>query len=79
MDLPDRFPLGSTCFRKFSHWVKSGALRKVLEALARHLEERCKIDLSECFIDGTFKVAKKGSQVWEKPWAGHGFEAYGPC
>lgn len=67
MDLPDRFPSGSTCYRRFSHWVKTDALRLALEALARHLEQHKDIDLAECFIDGTFELAKKGGVVWERP------------
>lgn len=66
-DLPDRFPSASTCFRRFSRWVREGVLRKILEALARDLEERGRIDLAECFIDGTFVVAKKGAPKWERP------------
>lgn len=66
-DLPDRFPSGCTCFRRFSRWVKAGVMRQMLEALARHLEEAGQIDLSECFIDGTFVVAKKGDLKWERP------------
>jgi hypothetical protein len=66
-DLPDRFPSGSTCFRRFSRWVKTGVLRQRLEALARHLEEVGQLDLSECFIDGTFVLAKKGTPKWERP------------
>lgn len=66
-DLPERFPSSSTCYRRFSTWVKSGTFRKILEALARDLEERGTINLSECFIDGTFTVAKKGAQKWERP------------
>lgn len=66
-DLPDMYPSGSTCYRRFSHWVKTGALRTALEAIARHLEESKQIDLSECFIDGTFVVAKKGGSGWERP------------
>lgn len=66
-DLPDRFPSSSTCYRRFSKWVKDGRLRKVLEALARHLEDKGLINLEECFIDGTFVVAKKGAQKWERP------------
>src|SRR4051812_37417033 len=66
-DLPDRFPSGSTCFRRFSRWVKAGVMRQILETLARHLEEVGQIDLSECFIDGTFVVAKKGDPKWERP------------
>jgi hypothetical protein len=37
-------------------------LKRVLEALATELEARGGIDLSECFIDGTFVTAKKGAQ-----------------
>jgi transposase len=66
-DLPERFPSGSTCFRRFSRWIKAGVLRNILEALARHLEEQGRIDLDECFIDGTFVVAKKGATKWERP------------
>jgi transposase len=68
MDLRDRFPSGSTCYRRFSHWINTGALRKALEVLAQHLEESKDIvDLSECFINGTFIVAKKEGKAWEKP------------
>lgn len=28
-DLPDRFPSSSTCFHRFSLWVKQGVLRKL--------------------------------------------------
>jgi transposase len=66
-DLPDRFPSGCTCFRRFTLWVKSSVMRQVLESLAWHLEETGRIDLSECFIDGTFVVAKKGDPKWQRP------------
>ena len=66
-DLPERFPSGSTCFRRFSRWMRQGVLQAILEALARDLEERGKINLAECFIDGTFVVAKKGAAQWERP------------
>jgi transposase len=59
-DLPNEYPSYSTCFRRFSQWVKDGTLRRLLEALAQDLEMRGDIDLSECFIDGTCVVAKKG-------------------
>ena len=71
-DLPERFPSGSTCFRRFSRWVKEGIFRQILETLARHLEEVGQIDLSECFIDGTFVLAKKGSENWKKNKRGKG-------
>src|ERR687891_469664 len=41
-------------------WSRDGTLRRVLEALAEDLRERGEVDLSECFIDGTFVTAKKG-------------------
>ncbi len=66
-DLPERFPSYQTCHRRFQEWVTSGTLRAVLEALAEDLRSRGQIDLSECFIDGTFVVAKKGASQWEKP------------
>ncbi|MBS5457051.1 MAG: transposase [Bilophila sp.] len=34
--MPERFPSSSTCYRWFSRWVKTGTLRTILEALARH-------------------------------------------
>jgi transposase len=59
-DLPERFPPYQTCHRRFQQWVREGTLRKVLEALADDLRARGELDLSECFIDATFIVAKKG-------------------
>ena len=44
-DLPDRFPSSSTCYRRFSKWVKQGVLRNLLETLACDLEDRGGIDL----------------------------------
>ena len=77
-DLPERFPSSSACYRRFSKWVKSDVFRRILEALARDLEERGAINLSECFIDGTFVVAKKGRKSG-KAQAGQGSEAHGYC
>ena len=59
-DLPERYPSYSACYQRFRKWVNDGTLRKVLEALAKDLHERGKIDLEECFVDGTFIGAKKG-------------------
>ena len=59
-DLPERFPPYQTCHRRFQQWSRDGTLRRVLEALAEDLRERGEVDLSECFIDGTFVTAKKG-------------------
>jgi transposase len=66
-DLPGRFPPYQTCHRRFQQWSKDGTLRRVLETLAEDLHSRGGLDLSECFIDGAFIVAKKGAFEWEKP------------
>jgi hypothetical protein len=66
VDLPDRYPPYRNC-RRFQRWVHEGTLEPVLEALAQGLKERGKLDLAECFIDGTFVVAERGAGVWERP------------
>jgi transposase len=66
-DLPERFPPYQTCHRRFQEWVRDGRLKRILETLAEDLHSRGKLDISECFIDGTFIVAKKGAAKLEKP------------
>jgi transposase len=68
-DLPERYPPYQTCHRRFQRWVKEGVLSRVLEALAEDLEARGGLDLSECFIEVTFVVAKKGEPRWGRPSA----------
>jgi transposase len=65
-DLPDRYPPYQTCHRRFQQWVRSGVFEQILQALTTDLRERGGIDLSECYIDGTFIVAKKGGTRLEK-------------
>jgi transposase len=65
-DIPGRYVPYQTCHRYFQIWVKSGVWEKVLKKLAEDLRERGKIDVSECFIDGTFASAKKGGCILEK-------------
>jgi len=66
-DLPDRYPPYQTCHRRFQEWVRAGVFEQMLRALAKDVKERGKLDLTECFIDGTFVIAKKGAAGWEKP------------
>ncbi len=66
-DLPDRYPSPATCHRRFQEWQRDGVLEQLLTHLAEDLRERGKLDLSECFIDGTFVAAKKGARRWERP------------
>ncbi len=60
-DLPRRYPPYQTCHRRFQKWVKEGVLEKVLRALAEDLRARGKVDLTECFIDGSHAGAKRGA------------------
>lgn len=60
-DLPTRFPSYQTCHRRFQQWVEDGTLSRVLQWLAEDLRSRGRIDIEECFIDGTFASAKKGA------------------
>lgn len=66
-DLPERYPPYQTCHRRFQEWVKAGVFEKVLRSLVLDVKERGKLDLTECFIDGSFVIAKKGVAGWEKP------------
>jgi transposase len=66
-DMPNRYPPYQTCHRRFQEWVKAGTFEAVLRRLVEDVKERGDLDLTECFIDGTFVMAKKGAQGWEKP------------
>ena len=66
-DMPERYPPYQTCHRRFQQWDREGVMDTILRTLAQDLKERGDLDLSECFIDGTFVVAKKGGQGWERP------------
>jgi len=66
-DLPERYPPYQTCHRRFQEWVRSGTFEVILRMLVKDMKERGDLDLTECFIDGTFVIAKKGAKGWEKP------------
>lgn len=57
-DLPERYPPYQTCHRRFQDSGEAEVLPRILERLARELHEQGDIDLSECFIDGSFAAAK---------------------
>ncbi len=66
-DLPERYPAYQTCRRRFQEWVKAGVFEDILKALIKDMKERGDLDLTECFIDGAFVIAKRGANAWEKP------------
>ena len=51
-DLPSRYPSYQTCHRRFQRWVRAGVMERILQALARDLKERGKLDLGEDFYSG---------------------------
>ena len=71
-DLPDRYPPYQTCHRRLQQWARTGVLENVLKALAKDLRVRGGLDLSECFVDGTFIAAKKGGRCVGKTKRGKG-------
>lgn len=60
-DLPERYGAYQTVHRRFQAWRQHGVMDAVLRGLARDLHERGGLDLSECFLDGSFSAAKKGA------------------
>ena len=62
-DLPKRYPPYQTCHRRFQEWGEAGVMDKLLWTLAEDLRKRGDLDLSECFIDGSFAGAKKGGSM----------------
>ena len=66
-EMPDRYPSYQTCHRRFQQWSRAGVMDRLLRALAEDLERRGKINLDECFIDGSFSAAKKGAVGSAKP------------
>lgn len=66
-DMPERYPPYQTCHRRFQSWTEAEVMPAVLERLAQDLHAQGDIDLSECFIDGSFAAAKKGGLRLAKP------------
>jgi len=59
-DLPRRYPPYQTCHRRFMKWETEGILDRILRALAEHLRDVGKLDLTEAYIDGSHAGAKRG-------------------
>lgn len=75
-DLPERYGPHQTVHRRFQNWVRTGVLEQVLLAVAQDLKDRGGLDLSECFIDGTFAPAKKGGSASGKQNAGKALKSW---
>ena len=75
-ELPCRSPPYQTCHRRFQQWHRAGVMAQLLEALARDVEQRGKIDLDECFVDGSFSAAQKGGPESARPNGARGARAW---
>jgi transposase len=62
-DLPRRYPPYQTCHRRHQSWSRLGVPERVVRALAEDGRDRRTLDLSECFVDGSFVIAKRGRGV----------------
>jgi transposase len=69
-ELPKKYGSYQTIHRRFQEWIDHGVLEEALRRIAEDMEERGKLSLKECFIDGTFASAKKGVLVWDLPNVG---------
>jgi hypothetical protein len=61
-NLSGHYPPYRACLRRFWQWVRSSVFRQI-EAIANDLSDHGGRDLSECHIEGTFVIAKKGAAV----------------
>lgn len=75
-DLPRRYPPYQTCHRRFQAWIEAGVIERALAALLRDLIKRGKVDLSECFLDGSYAGAKKGVLALVKQSAAKGAKSW---
>jgi transposase len=66
-ELPKKYPPYQTCHRRLQQWVRSGALERGLQALAKRLRAEGRLNLEEAFIDATFAAAKKGGSASAPP------------
>jgi hypothetical protein len=63
--------------RRFQRWQELGVLRRMVEVLAEHLHLHGRLDLRECFVDGTFAPAKKKGRLRGQNQARQGHQDHG--
>ena len=59
-DMPERFPSGSTCWRRMNEWQDADIWVDIWHKLLGTLDEKGRLKWEEIFADGTFASAKKG-------------------
>ena len=60
-ELPPRYGSKSTVHRRLAQWAADETLLNLWRAFLAQLNERQQVRWDECFVDGTFVVAKKGA------------------
>lgn len=69
-DIPERYPSGSTCWRRLQEWQEADILVDVWQKLLGTLDEKGRLKWDEVFADGTFSPAKKGAITSARPNGG---------
>ena len=69
-DIPERYPSGSTCWRRLQGWQEADILVDVWQKLLGTLDEKGRLKWDEVFADGTFSPAKKGAKTSARPNGG---------
>jgi transposase len=59
-DMPDSFPSGVTCWRRFRDWTRAKVWDRVWDIVLDELQNDGQLDTSELFLDATFAEARKG-------------------
>jgi transposase len=77
--LPECFPPKSTVPCRFLMLVRSGFFQRLSEEIAQELYDKGVLDLSECYLDGTFVSGKRGGEAIGKTKRGKGSKIMAIC
>jgi transposase len=69
-DMPQEYPSGVTCWRRFNRWNQLGIWKRVHHVILEELNAAGLLDLEELAIDATFAEARKGGTVSAQRSAG---------
>jgi transposase len=59
----DRWPSGSTCWRRLREWTAAGVWPQLHRRLLNRLGQRALVDLSRVVVDSASVRAKKGARI----------------